>query len=161
MCSTLIIEDHPTLRNPVPSDLYPGVTSVPVPKPTLTYGLPAFTTVKISGRKLVFAGGDNLFRGIFIDFNDYHKWRHFVITTIFEVEAMKQQKYATCVSEAQSQKKQEPRHRSQFQITSKALEYGMAIIWPSQSYASINLFRGPTGRRLGQFHLHRMGRLAG
>ena len=156
---------HDLLRNPVAADLWVDektglpLSPPPVPDPTKAAEVPAFASgLMLNGRDVVNVGVG----GIFVDRNDYDAFIAYVTENMFEAEAEKAKEYKRKLAAYKiGQSKHSPLPHVPYRPTSQAVEFGISLIWPSQSFASINLFRGPTERRLADFHHQRFHALAG
>lgn len=130
----------------------------PVPDPDLAAKVPAFARLRVKGREVISVGVG----GIFVDRKDYDAFLAYVTENVLDGEAEKAKEHKKKMAAYKSgHTKHSPLPHVPFRPTSQAVEFGISLIWPSQSFASINLFRGPTERRLGDFHHQRFHALAG
>jgi hypothetical protein len=160
-----VLAGHRLLRNPVPCDLWVNEETgeplhpVPVPDPARAQGRTPFATFVLpNGLQVVSVGRG----GLLVNAEDYFAFVEYVENNILEREAEKAAEYARKLKAYKAGTSQrDPVKHVPFKPTPQALDFGMSLLWPSQSFASITLFRGRTSRRLGPFHQERFQALAG
>jgi hypothetical protein len=109
-----------------------------------TKKLKRWDTVKVQGQRKVILVGPEY--GVFVDHKDFIDWANMVKTDTVEYELGDQPK---------------PKTHVPFQLSTTVLERGIALLWPSQSFTSLVLFRGIPSWRHGEFHLHRSKLMSG
>lgn len=146
-----IYADHEDLRKPKPGDLYEGLQPVPILNLDLVQRkqMEQWKICVVDGRQQILVGPEY---GVFADYGDFANWAEFVITHIVTPELERRKK--------KTPKGQKDEHVP-FQPSPLSLEFGISLLWPSQSFASLVLFRGLPQWRHGEFHLHRIHLLAG
>jgi hypothetical protein len=160
----LIAGPNGVLIHPEPCDLWVDevtgetLNPPPVPDSAVAEGMPAFGILRRDGVEVYNVGVG----GLFVNRHDFDSFTSYVEENILSVERDKAKQYAEKIkawSKGGIQRK--PHVHLPFSPTSLALDFGISLLWPNQTFASITLFRGRTNRRLGEFHHARFRALAG
>ena len=137
-----------------------GETLNPPPRPDAAAadGMPPFAVHVQDGVEVVNVGVG----GLFVNRRDFKMFSSYVEENILEVEDSLSKRYKEKMTLYLNRKiNRKPQAHMRFQPTSQALDFGIALLWPNQTFASITLFRGRTNRRLGEFHHQRFRALGG
>ena len=150
------ILDHPLLQQPVPADLIPGLHPCPLPQPNMQAGSRAVfkNRIRVGGREVLNTG----VAGILVDYEDFCRWEKRICEDVFDSADDDEGQNSS------NQRKAGRRRRpaaAAYILRPWILEFALGMLWPSQSFASISLFRGPTNRRLGEFHIQRFHAMSG
>lgn len=134
----------------------------PLPDAEASEGITQFGRLRITRNGVQRQVANLGFGGILVDWADFKKFLDYLDKNIFEEE---QEKVVAHKQKVQAKRRGSTHHQpmphTPFRPTSQSLDFGISLLWPSQSFASITLFRGPAHRRLGEFHHQRFRALAG
>jgi hypothetical protein len=140
-----VLSDHADLKDPKASDRGKGLQ--PPLKwdmaPVLAKKLTKWCKHRIGGRSRILVDPEH---GVFVDNDDFLKFVELITKLVRDEEDEEVVKTRT---------------HTPFQLSVQVLEMGVALLWPSQSCASLVCFRGLFSWRHGSFHLLRVKLLAG
>lgn len=147
------ILDHPLLQQPVPADLIPGLHPCPLPQPNMQGSRVFKSRIRVRGREVLNTG----VAGILVDYEDFCRWQIRICEDVFDSADDDEGRNSSNRRKAGRRR----RPAAAYTLRPWILEFALGMLWPSQSFASISLFRGPTNRRLGEFHIQRFHAMSG
>lgn len=134
---------HDRLKNPSPSDIYPGLAPVPPFSKKHAKGLCQGEVIMREGREIRYIGTEHC---AFVDENDYNAWCQSLFQShgFFHGRKVARTDY------------------DKITVDNQHLQWAMGMIWPDQSFVSLRTYRGPRRNYWGSaFHHARLEVLTG